>query len=94
MGQLAVVQFFTWLALLLYVDLYNRSSDQPRVRNQRYDLQLYNDGADWVGVLFGVYSGFAAMFAFLLPILARYTSRKITHAISLTAEASDSAALS
>lgn len=43
----------------------------------------YNDGADWVGVGFGVYNGFAAVFAFLLVILAKMTTRKITHAISL-----------
>ena len=43
----------------------------------------YNDGADWVGVGFGVYNGFAAVFAFFLMFLARKTSRKITHSISL-----------
>ena len=45
----------------------------------------YNTGADWVGVSFAVYNGFAALVAFLLPVLAKYTNRKITHAISLTA---------
>ena len=29
--------------------------------------QLYNDGADWVGVLFGAYNGVAALFAFAYP---------------------------
>ncbi len=43
----------------------------------------FNDGADWVGVGFGVYNGFAAVFAFLLVFLAKMTNRKITHAISL-----------
>ena len=45
----------------------------------------YNDGADWVGVLFAVYNGFAAIFAFLLPVLAKFTSRRITHSIALIA---------
>jgi maltose/moltooligosaccharide transporter len=36
-----------------------------------------------VGVLFGIYNGFAAIVAFALPVVAKYTSRKITHAISL-----------
>ncbi len=44
----------------------------------------YNDGADWVGILMGVYNGIAALVAFLLPVIARYTSRKVTHAICLT----------
>jgi len=43
----------------------------------------YNTGADWVGVCFAIYNGFAAVFAFLLVILAKMTSRKITHMISL-----------
>ena len=46
--------------------------------------QEYNAGADWVGVSFGIYNGFAALVAFLLPVIAGYTNRKTTHAISLT----------
>src|SRR5699024_2386876 len=44
---------------------------------------LYNEGADWVGVLFAIYNGFAALVDFALPVLARWSSRKIVHAISL-----------
>lgn len=43
----------------------------------------YNKGADWVGILMAVYNGFAAVMAFLLIWLARLTSRKTVHAISL-----------
>jgi maltose/moltooligosaccharide transporter len=43
----------------------------------------YNKGADWVGVLMAVYNGFAAIMAFLLIALARITSRKTVHSISL-----------
>lgn len=43
----------------------------------------YNNGADWVGVGFGAYNLFAAAIAFLLPVLARMTSRKTTHMVSL-----------
>jgi len=48
-------------------------------------LKEYNTGANWVGICFATYNGFAAVVAFLLVILAKYTSRKITHAISLVA---------
>jgi len=44
---------------------------------------LYNEGANWVGICFGIYNGFAAAFAFLLILLAKLTNRKITHAVSL-----------
>jgi maltose/moltooligosaccharide transporter len=43
----------------------------------------YNKGADWVGILMAVYNGFAAIMAFLLIALARITSRKTVHSISL-----------
>jgi len=45
--------------------------------------QEYNTGADWVGIAFAVYNGFAALVAFGLPVLAKATNRKITHAIAL-----------
>lgn len=83
MGQLAVVQFFTWLALF---SMWIYST--PAVTAFHYGTHdtasaLYNDGANWVGVLFGAYSLFAAIFAFLLPVLARRISRKMTHLVSL-----------
>jgi maltose/moltooligosaccharide transporter len=43
----------------------------------------YNTGADWVGILMAVYNGFAAIMAFILIGLARITSRKTVHSISL-----------
>ncbi|MCF8235059.1 MAG: MFS transporter [Bacteroidales bacterium] len=45
--------------------------------------QEYNDGADWVGILFAIYNGMAAAFAFLLMWMAKLTNRKITHIVSL-----------
>jgi maltose/moltooligosaccharide transporter len=85
MAQLAVVQFFSWLALFS-MWIYTTSAVTSTVYGTTDTTsQLYNDGADWVGVLFGVYNGAAALFAFLLPVLAKYTSRKITHSIALIA---------
>ena len=40
---------------------------------------------NWVGVLFAWYNGFAALFAFLLPVLASKFSRPVTHFIALVA---------
>ena len=40
---------------------------------------------NWVGVLFAFYNGFAALFAFLLPVLAKRFSRPATHMIALIA---------
>lgn len=44
----------------------------------------YNRGANWVGVSFAIYNGVAALIAFLLPMIARWTNRRYTHAMALT----------
>ncbi|MES1158672.1 MAG: MFS transporter [Terricaulis silvestris] len=83
MRQLAVVQFFSWFGLFamwIYTTAavashFYHSSDAASV--------AYNEGADWVGVLFAVYNGVAAIAAMIIPLIARATNRRITHAICL-----------
>ncbi len=83
MKQLAIVQFFSWFALFS-MWIYTTSAVTSHVYNTTDTAsEVYNQGANWVGVLFGVYNGFAAVVAFLLPVLAKKTNRKITHSISL-----------
>ncbi len=83
MKQLAVVQFFSWFALFA-MWIYTTAAVTSHVYGTSdTSSALYNEGANWVGVLFGVYNGFAAVVAFLLPLIARITSRKITHSIAL-----------
>lgn len=83
MKQLAFVQFFTWIGLFA-MWIYTTSGVTSHIYGTSDPLsQAYNDGADWVNVLFAVYNGIAALVAFLLPVLARYTSRKITHSVCL-----------
>jgi len=43
----------------------------------------YNDGADWLSVCSSVRNGVAAIFAFIIPMIAFRTNRKITHLICL-----------
>jgi maltose/moltooligosaccharide transporter len=43
----------------------------------------YQDAGNWVGIMFAVYSGVSALAAFILPVFARMTSRKIVHATCL-----------
>lgn len=85
MRQLAVVQFFSWLALFsmwIYAT--------PAITSHIYHTtdptsQLYNDGADWVNVCFSVYNGISALAALSLPLIARATSRRATHMLCLVA---------
>ena len=83
--QLAIVQFFSWFALFA-MWIYTTSAVTSHIYGTTDTAsELYNEGANWVGLLFAVYNGFAALVAFLLPVLAKYTNRRITHMISLIA---------
>ncbi len=83
MKQLAYVQFFSWFSLFS-MWIYSTQAVTGHVYGTSDTTsQLYNDGADWVTVLFAVYNGVAALVAFLLPVMARKTSRKFTHLIAL-----------
>ncbi len=83
MKQLAWVQFFSWFALFSMWIYTTQAVTSHIYGTTETTSKLYNDGADWVTVLFAVYNGVAALVAFLLPVLARATSRKITHLIAL-----------
>jgi maltose/moltooligosaccharide transporter len=83
MKQLAWVQFFSWFALFA-MWIYTTSAVTEHIYGTTDTKSLlYNEGADWVGICFAVYNGVAAIAAFLLPQLAKVTSRKITHLIAL-----------
>jgi maltose/moltooligosaccharide transporter len=83
MKQLAIVQFFTWIGLFAMWIYTTAGVTSHILHTTDPQSELFNRGADWVGILFGVYSGVAALVAFLLPVIAKYTNRKITHAICL-----------
>ncbi|MGF1637406.1 MAG: MFS transporter [Cyclobacteriaceae bacterium] len=84
MVQLSFVQFFSWFALFS-MWIYTTSAVTSHVYGTSDTTSvLYNQGADWVGILMAVYNGFAALIAFLLPVIAKKTSRKITHLIALS----------
>ena len=83
MVQLSAVQFFSWFALFS-VWIYMTSAVTSYVYGTTdTNSALYNQGADWVGVCFAVYNGVAALVAFLLPVVAKRLSRRITHLLAL-----------
>lgn len=85
MAQLAIVQFFSWFALFA-MWIYTTSAVTSHVYGTSDATSaLFNKGADWVGICFAMYNGFAALVAFLLPVIAKATSRKVTHMIALIA---------
>lgn len=86
MKKLALVQFFTWSALFIMwiyttpvVAQYAFGSADPA-------SAAYNEGGNWVGILFAMYNGVAAIFAaFFLPAIARRLGKVRTHVACLIA---------
>jgi maltose/moltooligosaccharide transporter len=83
MQKLAWVQMLTWFglfAMFIYctqaVTSYHYGSTDPQ-------SALYNEGANWVGVLMAVYNGVAALIAFSIPFIAKKIGRVLTHSICL-----------
>lgn len=84
MVQLAYVQFFSWFALFA-MWIYTTPAVTGHIfHSTDPGTAAYNDGADLVSSLFGIYNGIAALAALFLPTLAKYTSRRVTHLIALT----------
>ena len=83
MLQLAFVQFFTWVALYA-MWVFTTPSVAANVFNST-DPQsaAFQQGGNWVGIMFAVYGGVSALAAFLLPICARHTSRKLVHMVCM-----------
>ncbi|WP_246449503.1 MFS transporter [Novosphingopyxis iocasae] len=88
MKKLALAQFFSWSALFI-MWIYTT----PVVAQYAYGVTdtasaTYNDAGNWVGILFAVYNGVAAIFAlFVLPRMAAAIGRVRTHMVCLLAGA-------
>ena len=85
MKQLGLVQFFSWFALF---GMWVFTTDT--IATHIFGLpvtdkssEMYREAQKWTGIIFGVYNGVSAIYALLLPSIARKVGRKKTHAISL-----------
>jgi maltose/moltooligosaccharide transporter len=83
MRDLAVVQFFSWFALFAMWIYTTAAVTAVHFGSSDTTTAAYNQGADWVGVLFGIYNGVAALVAFALPVLARRIGKRGAHAVAL-----------
>lgn len=82
MRRLAVVQFFSWFALFA-MWIYTT----PAVTSVHYATTdtasaAYNEGANWVGVLFAAYNGFAALAAILIPGMVKRIGLRMSHLVN------------
>ena len=66
------VQFFSWLALFaMWIHDHGRRDAACTSARPMPSARPYNEGANWVGVLFGAYNGFAALAAIVIPFMVR-----------------------
>ncbi len=87
MMRLAQIQFLCWSALFI---LWIYAT--PVVAHLQFGTldpasQAYQDGADWVGLLFATYNGIAALYAFLMPLIVKRIGAAVMHGINLLAGA-------
>ena len=85
MKQLAWVQFFSWFALFSMWIYTTAAVTEHIYQTTDTTSDAYNTGANQVGEMFANYNIIAAAVAFLLPLLAKRTSRKFTHFLALVA---------
>jgi len=83
MKRLALVQFFTWSALFIMWIYTTPIVTQHVFGTTDTTSAAYNEGANWVGVLFAVYNGVATLWAFVMPSLAARIGRRDAHIVGL-----------
>ena len=83
MRQLAVVQFFSWFALFAMWIYTTAAVTGVHYGTTDTSSAAYNEGANWVGVLFAAYNGFAALAAILIPWMVRAMGLRMSHLINV-----------
>ncbi|MET3931893.1 MFS transporter [Lysobacter soli] len=84
MRKLAVVQFFSWFALFAMWIYTTGAVTQVHFGSTDTASTAYNEGANWVGVLFAAYNGFAALAAIAIPLMVRRLGLRVSHLINVT----------
>ncbi|UPG92192.1 MFS transporter [Luteibacter aegosomaticola] len=83
MRRLAGVQLFSWFALFAMWIYTTAGVTQTLYATSDTSSPAYNEGANWVGVLFAAYNGFGALAAVVIPCMVRRWGLRISHVINL-----------
>ena len=83
MRQLAVVQFFSWFAMFAMWIYGTSGVTSHHFGTTDVASTAYNEGANWVGVLFGAKFGIAALAAIFIPIVARRLGCRLSHLVNM-----------
>ncbi len=83
MRKLALVQFFSWFALFAMWIYTTAAVTEVHFGSTDPTSAAYNEGANWVGVLFASYNGFAALAAIVIPLLVSRIGMRASHVLNL-----------
>jgi maltose/moltooligosaccharide transporter len=83
MKRLAAVQFFSWLALFAMWIYTTAAVAQVHFGATDPRSEGFNRAANWVGVLFGAYNGFASVAAIFIPLMVRRLGLRMSHLVNL-----------
>jgi maltose/moltooligosaccharide transporter len=83
MRRLAVVQFFSWFALFAMWIFTTPAVTAVHFGSADTQSAAYNEGANWVGVLFAAYNAFAAVAAIVIPWMTRRLGLRQSHLVNL-----------
>jgi maltose/moltooligosaccharide transporter len=84
MRQVALVQFFTWPGLFL-MWFYYSVAVAGNIFGGEPGSATYTEGLGYAGLTFSFYNLVTFGFALLIPVMAEKWSKKVTHALCLTA---------
>ncbi len=83
MKQLALVQFFSWFPFFAMWTYSTAAITSYHYGTSDVTSSAFNEGADWVGVLFSTYNLTAVVAAICIPLLVRMFNLRIAHMINL-----------
>ena len=83
MRKLAAVQFFSWFPLFAMWTSTTAAVTSYHFNTTDPTSGAYNQGADWVGLLFSTYNVVAMLFAILIPIMVQKMGLKRSHMVNL-----------
>ncbi|MEL6494502.1 MAG: MFS transporter [Cyanobacteria bacterium J06623_7] len=83
MQRLAKIQFFTWLGIFCFLLYFPPAVARNIFGATSQDSVLYSDGIEWAGICFAVYNAVCIGFSFVLPPMAKYLGRSLTHGLCL-----------
>jgi maltose/moltooligosaccharide transporter len=83
MRKLAVVQFFSWFPFFAMWTYTTAAVTSHHFGTSDVNSSAFNEGADWVGVLFSTYNATTIFAAMLIPIIARKLDLRYAHMINL-----------